>query len=367
MWLAYDRKMDILDGVIMRKTVKGFIAILVVLVLCLTGLQQNAKKTYASDSDQYLVIVQQKNGSWKAYDNLVEESDSGSLMIKAKSISKVLGLTYKKYNNGNFVIKRSAKRYNTYNKNSKKYTYTNNLVVSKLEALNITYTSKASKSNVCEAGTLKTLVNYKYFSTAYTKDDVKYKGVLCFSKYESIPVTIPVSDPVPAKTPTPTPQPEPTKIMIEGVEFPVRDSFLSVKNTLSDWGGTVPLWSELELEVDSKIVDTTDLAVSSNKIEFTHMGAGSNGITLVKASEGYKISISVKLGGSVLATQNTSILKAMVTTISSKPTLVYTAIFESFTSGIKHGINEKTYVTVGDCKVKVKLEDGSVIYYIKKA
>ncbi len=351
----------------MKKTAKKSITILITLILCFSILQINSQETYASASNKFLVVIQQKDGSWKSYDNLVEKSDSGNLMVKAKALSKALGFTYKNKSDGTFVIKRNSERYNTYTKNTNKYSYTNESTISEMKTANIAYTSKISKYNVCQADTLSTLVNYKYFSSEVVKAYQGYIGVLCFSKYQKLPEVVPVTDLPTTKKPTPTPRPEPTAINIEGVDFPVRDSFLSVKDALSDWGGTAPIWSELELEVDSKIIDTTDLYYTSDKIEFTHMGAGSDGVTMVKASEGYKISISVKLSGSVIANQNGSIVKAMVTTISSKPTLVYTAIFDSFTSDNTHGINEKTYVTIGDCLVKVKVEDGSVIYYIKKA
>lgn len=85
-----------------------------------------------------------------------------------------------------------------------------------------------------------------------------------------------------------------------------------------------------------------------------------------KISKGYQIVISVKLSGSVLANQNASILKAMVTTISSEPNLVYEAIFDSFTTMNTHGMNEVTYVTIGDCKIKVRVKNGVVYYYIKE-
>jgi hypothetical protein len=73
------------------------------------------------------------------------------------------------------------------------------------------------------------------------------------------------------------------------------------------------------------------------------------------------------MSGSILNDQNAAIVKAMVATISSKPILVYTAIYESFTSNETHGINEIKYVTIGDCKIKVEIKNGVVNYLIKKA
>lgn len=152
---------------------------------------------------------------------------------------------------------------------------------------------------------------------------------------------------------------------IEGIDFPVRDKFLDSNMALSDWGGTTQLWSDLEREVDGKLMKSTNLSFNSDKIEFTHLALGSDGISLLKIKKGYKLSISVKLGGSVVADQNASIVKAMVATISSKPSLVYEAIYKSFTTNETYGINEDTYVTIGDCKLKVEMKDGVVNYYIK--
>lgn len=155
-------------------------------------------------------------------------------------------------------------------------------------------------------------------------------------------------------------------IIIEGVEFPIRSSFLAPKSTGSDWGGSFSSWSELEHTLDHKIIASTDLILSSDKIEFTHAVAGSDGVILSKTKNGYNISISVKLSGSVLAEQNAAVVKAMVATISSEPTIVFDAIFDSFTSGKTHGITKKKYKKIGDCRIKLRIKDGVVSYLIKK-
>jgi len=91
---------------------------------------------------------------------------------------------------------------------------------------------------------------------------------------------------------------------------------------------------------------------------------GSDGVSLTKGNEGYRLAINVKLKGSVIADQNASIVKAMVATVSSKPSLVYEAIYDSFTSDVTHGINENNYVAIGDCKLMVNVSNGIVTYYI---
>ena len=158
-----------------------------------------------------------------------------------------------------------------------------------------------------------------------------------------------------------------TFLKIEGVEFPIRSNFLTPRAAESDWGGSFSSWMDLEQILDHKIIGSTDLILTSDKIEFTHAVAGSDGVILTKTETGYKISISVKLSGSVLAEQNAAIVKAMVVTISSEPTKVYNAIFASFTTGETHGITQKKYKKIGDCKIKLKIMDGVVSYLITKA
>lgn len=167
------------------------------------------------------------------------------------------------------------------------------------------------------------------------------------------------------KQPKPTPIPEPSSITIEGVEFPVRAQFLAKEKTLSDWGGTAILWSALQQNLNGQIIDSTVLWYDSEKIGFSHQGIGFEGVVLSKTKEGYQIAVNVKLSGSVLANQNTSVLKAMVTTISSRPTLVYETIYDSFTTTNTHGINKESYTAIGDCRIKIGIKDGTVTYYIK--
>lgn len=339
---------------------------LVIFLLGLTFLYQDTGGTFAGNTSQYLVLIQQKNGTWKRYENLIEKSAGGSLMVKAKPLSKALGLTYKK-NKGGFTIKRGSSRLLTFTRDQKEYIYTKGTSHTAKTAPEQAYISKQSDYNLCQVSTLSNLVYYKLFNSARIKGYESYKGVICYSKYEPIPEAIPDTAPKPTEKPTPTPIPEPTAISIEGVDFPVRDRFLSIEDTLSDWGGAAEIWRKLELEVDRKILASTDLVVETDRIGFSHLVTGGNGVYLTKSTKGYQIKITVKLSGSVLAKQNAEILKAMVATISSKPTMVYTAIYDSFTSQETHGIKENAYVVIGDCKIKVVIKEGEVTYSILKA
>ncbi len=348
------------------KKIHKELVVLFVIIFYITCIFGNQNKIYASTTNNYMVLVQQKDGSWKEYQDIIEKSITGNLMIKAKNISSALGFAYYKTKKGNFGIKRSSTRYNSYKINSKEYTYVNGTEKTPGVAANTAYNSKISKSNLCSLTTLNTLVYYKYFSSSSSKTYSDYSGVICISKYKVIPAQVPTANIKPTPKPTPTPMPEPTIISIEGVEFTVRESFLSVSKALSDWGGASKQWLELEKEVDGKIIESTNLIVGTNSIEFTHLGKGSNGILLTRTSKEYTLSISVKLTGSVLTEQNAAIVKGMIATISSKPVLVYNSIFESFTTNETHGINEQKYITIGDCKIKVEVKEGKIIYYIKE-
>lgn len=328
-----------------------------------TGIYKN--KAYANNSDKYLVLVEQKNGSWKEYTNIIELSDTGYLMIKAKRIAKALGYIYTKNSNGTFDINKDEAIYNTYIKNDNEYSYSDGIeVFTKLSPENA-YTSKLSKYNLCQVSTLNTLAFYKCFDSTGIDEYSSYDGIICFSKYKDIAESVPIIELKPTITPTPESESEETTVSIEGVEFPVRNDFLKKSKALSDWGGSALIWSELERELDSKIIESTNLDVDSKKIEFTHLGLGSDGISLTQANKGYKLAISVKLHGSIVATQNSQVLMAMVATISSKPSVVYDAIFESFTTNETHGINEDDYVAIGDCKIKINMKNGIVTYYIR--
>lgn len=350
----------------MRRIHNKAIAVILIIILCIinTGIYMN--KAYADNTDRYLVLVEQKNGSWKEYTNIIELSDNGYLMIKAKRIAKALGYTYVKNNNGTFDIKQDEVVYNSYLKKDNEYIYSDGIEELTKLAPEKAYTSKTSEYNLCQVSTLSTLVYYKTFNSAGIDEYSSYDGIVCFSKYKDIPKSVPIIELKPTIVPTPKPEAEETTVNIEGIEFPIRSDFLKKGKTLSDWGGLGLIWSELEREVDGKILESTNLAIDSNKIEFTHLGIGSDGISLTKASKGYKLAISVKLKGSIIADQNAQIVKAMIATVSSKPTLVYDAIFDSFTTNETHGINEDEYVNMGDCKLKVNMKDGIVTYYIKE-
>lgn len=339
---------------------------LLVICLCFLWAGFHQSKVYAvPKNENYLVLIQHKNASWTAHTNLVELSTGGNLMIKAKRIAKGLGLTYEK-SKGSFVIKKSASVYNTYTMGVKEYTYTN--VNGKYEktAADLICASEQSGYNLCPVGTLDTLVHYKCFNGSKVKEYDQFDGIICFSRYKEIPDSVPIVEVKTKEESVVTPEPEPTSLDIEGVKFPVRTTFLATNKVLSDWGGTISLWSQLKLELDGKIIPSTCLWYDSKTIGFSHQGVGFDGVTLSKSGSNYKLTISVKLNGSAISSQNASIVKAMVATISSQPNLVYEAIFDSFTLTNTHGINKDSYVAIGDCKLKVTIKDGIITYNIKE-
>lgn len=161
-------------------------------MLCFCFLYLNGKIAAAGSTGNYLVLIEQEDGSWKEYTNLIELSKDGKLMVKAKAVSAALGVAYKNNSSGTFTLKRSSARYNTYTKNSKSFTYVNGSKSTGKTASYKAYTSASSKSNLCGAATLGTLVNYKYFGGTKAKA-YGYSGVVCYSTFKKIPADLPLS------------------------------------------------------------------------------------------------------------------------------------------------------------------------------
>jgi hypothetical protein len=347
----------------MKSIFKRATVLLVAIVISVSFFYFDNEKADASSTGGYLVLVEQKDGTWKSYTKLIEKSNKGKLMIKTSAGAKALGLSYKNKGNGTFTIKKSTTKYNTYTKNSKSYIYTNGSQNTKKTASNIAYTNKTSKINVVSVGTLSSLLKYKYFGASDAKA-YGYSGIICYSS-NNIPISIPTATPKPTAKPTEKPS-NGTTTTIDGVKITSPEKFLP--SDTSGWGPAEDGLYALEEIVDGKATDTSDLYIAENYIEYSHLGAGTDGVYLYKTSSGYKLSISVDLQGDEIGKANASIVKAMAYTISSEASTLNNAIFESFTTDNTHGINEDSYVTLGDCKIKVDLsQDGVVTYIIKEA
>lgn len=159
------------------------------IILCMLGIGLiRPVKAEEATNNNYLVLIQNEDNSWTAYNNLVEKSSQGNIMVKAKATAKALNLTYTNYHNGKFSIKSDINRYNLYIKNKGTYNYisSNSSTVEK-KTICAPYTSK-NGYNLCHMKTLSTLSNFNYFNGLAVSDYQKkgYKGVVCYSKYNKI-------------------------------------------------------------------------------------------------------------------------------------------------------------------------------------
>lgn len=143
----------------------------------------------AASNNTYLVLIQNSDKTWTAYEELIEPSPNGNLMIYAKPIAEALNLKYIERSDGTFRIKRSTYRYNTYTFGERKYTFKSSSTLNTIRtAVYAPYKSYGSEDALIHSSTLNSLVYNKYFSAAKAAEfrAEGYRGVACFSIYGEI-------------------------------------------------------------------------------------------------------------------------------------------------------------------------------------
>ncbi len=173
---------------VMRKTVKNKAVWRLLAIIILATFIPFPAKAAAKES-RYLVLVQNRDHSWTAYENLTEESPQGNIMVKAKSISEAIGFSYKINKDASFTIQKSQFRKNTYVKNNTTYSFqcSSSASIGRITVYP-PYSSVKNKSNLCHFKSLSTLLHCKYYSASIANDYKKagYKGILCYSNYDAI-------------------------------------------------------------------------------------------------------------------------------------------------------------------------------------
>lgn len=161
----------------------------IIFLLIFTNIVAPSVSKAETKENNYLVLIQNKDNTWTAYDNLIEESPEGNLMVKAKAISEKLNYSYKILKNSNFTIQKSEFRNNIYEKGNQEYTFqsSSSALIAKTTVY-APYTSEKSGHNVCHFSTLNTMLYSKYYSASIAKEykEKGYKGVICYSKYAKI-------------------------------------------------------------------------------------------------------------------------------------------------------------------------------------
>ncbi len=150
----------------------------------------------SAKSNIYLVLVEEKDGTWCSYDDYVEVISADKLMVRAFDLAEAIGVQYKKTSAKNFTIS-NDKKVNTYTLGSSKYKYLNNGKSATKVATYKAFLSDTYHTNMVDYNTLKTLVNVKYFKETEAKDyykKLKYQGVICFSKYNKITALPPLEE-----------------------------------------------------------------------------------------------------------------------------------------------------------------------------
>lgn len=150
----------------------------------------------ATEVKRYLVLAEEKDGTWSTYDNFITVKSNDKLMVKASAIAKAIGIKYKKKDTKSFTLS-NVKKVNTYTKGTVVYKYNNGSKSVIKKSLYKPYTSDTYKANMIEYNTLSTLVNVKYYSGAEAGDynnKWNYQGVLCFSKYNKISALPPIEE-----------------------------------------------------------------------------------------------------------------------------------------------------------------------------
>lgn len=171
-----------------KKSASVFMVLVMMIGMLLpTAFPINVAKALAK-TNVYLVLIEEKDGTWSSYEDYAEVKSTEKLMVKASDIAKAIGIKYKKMDAKKFTIS-NGKKVNTYTLGSVKYKYSNSSTTVTKKASYKPYLSEVYKTNMVGYNTLNTLVNVKYYSKAEAGDYQKklgYQGVICFSKYNKI-------------------------------------------------------------------------------------------------------------------------------------------------------------------------------------
>ncbi len=141
----------------------------------------------ATGEKGYLLLVQEKDGSWSEYGGCIEKLPKDILMVNASEVAVKTGINYKK-NGSKTIIISNGKKKNTYTKDSTTYQYSNGKkTITKTEDYK-SYVNAKNKANMIEYSTLKNLIFIKLFNQeeAGEYQAAGYAGVLCLSKYHKV-------------------------------------------------------------------------------------------------------------------------------------------------------------------------------------
>ena len=213
------------------------IALLIILIMFLHNMSYSELAEASTKSNKnYLILVEQAEGHWIAYDNLVHVSSDGKPMVSAEMMARALGYLYQEHVNTakQFVLTKKANVSNTYTIGKKYYTAQSGKTKTKVETKSIVAVD-INNLYYCEPSTLNKLCYYTFFSgksIAGYETVAGVDGVLCFSTVKSrksLPDYKKVMTPYSQlwyKTFVDLNVKEPGKTEIYGVTFTARDHML---------------------------------------------------------------------------------------------------------------------------------------------
>lgn len=256
------------------------ITILILLIIVLNGTNDTKDvKAATSSNKKYLVLVEQTEGHWIAYDNLVRISN-GKPMVSAEIMARALGYLYETHTNtsSQFVITKTNNVSNTYTIGKKYYNYQSGKTKTKITTKNSVAVT-INNLYYCEPESLGKLCYYSYFNGDAIKSYKKYDdidGVFCFSavkKTKALPKYNKVYTPLSQlwyKTFVDLNVKERDSTTIYGVTFPRRNHFLEAYETKEDIDGKrFPVYQAMK----DKSVEYTEAYRKENNIKVSSNGS----------------------------------------------------------------------------------------------
>lgn len=364
------------------------ISLLLMIVMLIGTFNFHTITVKAAKADKKVLVLIQNKKKWVASENIVVRSPENNLMLKANTISKKLGFTYKKVDSKKFTIS-SGSNVLTFTKGAKDYQYKTKSSNKKYKNTYTPYTAKidGTSYNLIPYNSLSKLLNVKYFPTKGTEySKYGYTGVIVLSHTEKIselPKTtsvldekgkdffIPTSFPTPS--PTPTPKPSGDTINIGGVDVPVvSDGFKNPSDTNGGlFGDDTKDGSHLYYDATKKFnsyiqsaiedigeyveADAAKIMYLDDFISISFFGDHTNqqAMTLSKNGSQYELTLKTAIyNGSKYDKVAQNSLKLLLASFTNQIDSLYKAIYSEWEGNNDYGINKESFVTIGSCKVK---------------
>ncbi len=371
------------------------ISLLLMIVMLIGTFNFHTITVKAAKADKKVLVLIQNKKKWVASENIVVRSPENNLMLKANTISKKLGFTYKKVDSKKFTIS-SGSNVLTFTKGAKDYQYKTKSSNKKYKNTYTPYTAKidGTSYNLIPYNSLSKLLNVKYFPTKGTEySKYGYTGVIVLSHTEKIselPKTtsvldekgkdffIPTSFPTPS--PTPTPKPSGDTVNIGGVDIPtVSEGFKDPSNTndgafgnddktngIYDYYDATQKFGKdyikkamSDLGIDL-LDDVATVVYTDDYISISPYGDSTNrqSMSLSKENNQYKLTLMTKLKGHDQAEIDKNSLKLLLAAFTNDVNTLYNAIYSHWEENNNYGINKESFTTIGPCKVKYVSSNG---------